>query len=174
MKLLHDAKKVLFLAIVASVQELAEKVRGQTPKWSHVVFDTVWIKGMCKKHLIDGLDRSTLSKSTTELHRALFHANDLHGKFGLGPATMDSQYEACELAKCVFEEAKQTITVVAHVHVLQVLKANEQLVEAVKLDQKDSKVPQTLKAAIQVLALKGASLLPNLKAEPASKRVKTK
>ena len=92
----------------------------------------------------------------------------------MGPATMYSQYEACELAKSVFEEAKQTITVVAHVHVLQVLKANEQLVEAVKLDQKDSKIPQTLKVAIQVLVVKGASLLPNLKAEPASKRVKTK
>ena len=147
-------KVEIFNHLVKRLVSLAEAVSLMTPLTSHLVNDKSWIKGQCKKKLLDDCDRQSLIASAQNLHEALFAAASSYHKWFGDHLTIADAYEPVSAANEIFKEARRVITLISHLHVCQALRGEEQLTEASTLHQKQQTVPKPIRDCIAALHAK--------------------
>jgi hypothetical protein len=160
-------KMHLMTELVRQVDLKAAAIK--VPPYSHILNDSLWIRGQCSLQLLKNCDRVALSAAAGQLHVALFNASQHFNQFKLDTEPIDKVFEQVAAAKGLFDAAKQCVVIISHLHVCQSLTGDEQLREAEKLDQRDAPVPKCLKEHVKMLALKFKAKTPPPQA-PAKRR----
>ena len=151
-----------------TVYATSKELRGLIPDHQHIANDQVYLKGKCKQELLDKVDRTALGVAAVVLHRTLVQFGTDYTAMG-NEGKPDSDYE--QLVECgsIFKAAKQAISVIAHVHVIQGLKGTQQLDEAIKVDaSKPQGIPKPLVDALASLVAQHADA--KAKQHPSKKR----
>ena len=152
---MEKVKKVVVGHLVANIDDRAGLVKDRTPASSHIVNDKQWIKGQCKKKLLQQTDRVALAQEAGELHMALFNANRCYGILYPGTASIGEAFDEISAAAGVYESAKSQVILISHLHVCQDLKDAEQLREfintlALKADTLEAAISPTVKRRKQM------------------------
>ena len=164
-------KSSLVDRVVSEISSMSDNLQKATPKISHLINESSWIKGQCKKYLLQGADRAGLANGSIALHKALQNIAKDYSKLGCGCGRIDRDYDAIQAAQGVFDGARHVVQTIAHLHVLQVMTGQQQLQEAVELHAKDLAVAKPLKEALASLATK--SLAQGQSPDQPSKKRKT-
>ena len=134
--------------VVTGVGKLAEEVGVRCDSTGHLINDNQWLKGKCKRVLLEQFDRAGLARQAGDLHRAIKAVTQTFTQFFPGPATIEAEYEDVASASGVFTSARDKVSLIAHLHVCQGLSGQTQLDEAEALFKKDQPVPKPLKEFI--------------------------
>lgn len=143
--------------LAGTVSDLTHKLKTE-----HLVNDNIFLKGQCKKELLNGDSRQILGARASELHVALFNLSKCYANFWDGPKVED-EFEEVLSYNLVLEKAKQTLTIIAYVQVILSHSGNTQYESAKQLKEKNPPgVPATLVTALQ-------AILDSTKEPPAKK-----
>ena len=169
-KICDKYKHVAMEHVATQIGVLSKQVKKCTPTYGHMVSDTIWIKGRCKRELLEQWDRAALAKYTGQLHQTIAAASAAYDAFlPVGPK-FEQAFECIQLANGIFQVAREAIILLAHLHVCQELKGEAQLAEAEKLFAKQANVPKTVQECIAGLNAKATALKETATPPPIKKR----
>ena len=147
-------KGALIGHVVGQISVLSKRVKDQIPATNHLVTDQIWIKGRCKRELLEQCDRAALAASTGQLHQAIVAASASYTEFFPAGDVFEEAFESVQLASGIFKSARSTIVLIAYLHVCQELKGEIQLKEAAVLAAKNADVPKPVRDCVLALSVK--------------------
>ena len=153
-KVLPVAKEYFFSLLICTVDEVAESVAVNTPKWDHLISDNSYVKPLAKKQLLDWPGRKQLSAKVIDLFHVLSDASKTFCALGLGRALEDhpTYKGSVNAAQKVFQAGKICVKIIAYVNVIQSLTGDDQKSAAAPFNQKvDLETPASLTKEIALI-----------------------
>ena len=154
--LITDYKKQCVDSALHAIDDLANTLQSSLPRFAGIVSDTIFVKSKClvvlKNQQTAKDNNSSVGQLAGEFHVALTKLSATYCVFSL-PTKLEVYSEATVGYHGLFEEAKQTMRIMAYLKTILLMSGAKQIAEASSIKSKEySGIPATLVTALVAIA----------------------
>ena len=147
-----DLKKQFLKLLADRVEHEAQALSKTTPSTEHFIGDSLYIKSLAKKHLIEWKGRDAHEASTVALFRRMSGLASAHSELRLQETLEEVVFDQKTFAEGVFCRAKKVVAIAAAATCVQTLCGDEQKETAKSLLEGWLEVPKALASALRKVA----------------------